>query len=98
MLYQHPGIPWLVYQFGTPQGQPGYTLRCQACGVVNVALSDAAFQQFAQQHAEHRSAQGVGLGDAIAAMTKAVGIAPCSPCEARRRMLNGIAPRIFPRR
>jgi hypothetical protein len=30
----------------------------------------------------------VGLGDVVAAMTKAVGIKPCGPCEQRRRLLN----------
>lgn len=32
--------------------------------------------------------RGIGLGDAIAKVTKAVGIKPCAPCEERRRKLN----------
>lgn len=30
----------------------------------------------------------VGAGDVIAALTKAVGIKPCPPCEKRRQLLN----------
>jgi len=32
--------------------------------------------------------QNLGLGDAVAKVTQAVGIKPCSPCEERRRKLN----------
>jgi hypothetical protein len=34
------------------------------------------------------------LGDAVAAMTKAVGIAPCSPCQARQAAMNRMGERI----
>ena len=33
-----------------------------------------------------------GLGDVIASATKAVGIKPCTSCEERRKMLNGMMP------
>ena len=33
-----------------------------------------------------------GLGDAVAAVTKAVGVAPCGGCLKRRQALNEIAP------
>jgi hypothetical protein len=33
-----------------------------------------------------------GFGDAIKAVTDAVGIPHCSKCEERRRMLNGLLP------
>lgn len=33
-----------------------------------------------------------GLGDAIAKVTKAMGIAGCEPCEERRRALNKLVP------
>jgi hypothetical protein len=36
-------------------------------------------------------AAGVGLGDLVARGTSAVGVAPCAPCAARRRALNGWA-------
>lgn len=33
-----------------------------------------------------------GLGDAVARVTKAVGIKPCGPCERRREWLNKYFP------
>jgi len=35
--------------------------------------------------------QGIQLGDAIAKLTKAFGIKPCSACEKRRQILNHIS-------
>ena len=32
--------------------------------------------------------RGIGLGDVIAGLTKALGIQPCNACERRRRWLN----------
>lgn len=36
-----------------------------------------------------------GLGDAVAAVTKAVGIPPCGGCAKRREALNAILPNPF---
>lgn len=36
-----------------------------------------------------------GLGDVVAAITKAVGIKPCPPCERRREALNKAVPNPF---
>ena len=33
-------------------------------------------------------AQEMGLGDLVAAVTKALGIRPCEPCEKRRAVFN----------
>jgi hypothetical protein len=33
-----------------------------------------------------------GVGDVIAAATKAVGIEPCTPCKARQQRLNELLP------
>ena len=30
----------------------------------------------------------IGLGDAVANVTKALGVQPCPPCEERRKKLN----------
>jgi len=30
----------------------------------------------------------IGLGDAVASVTQAVGVKPCSPCEERKKKLN----------
>jgi len=38
------------------------------------------------------SSQFRGVGDVIAAATKAVGIKPCSACEKRREALNRLMP------
>jgi len=33
-----------------------------------------------------------GLGDAVARVTKKLGVKPCTPCEERRRKLNKLVP------
>lgn len=50
-------------------------------------------QHFAQAHAHP-----YGLGDMVQRATSAMGIQPCEPCEERKRMMNGWAPNVWPRR
>ena len=38
--------------------------------------------------ADLAGAQGVGVGDLVAKLTKVFGIKPCSSCEQRRKVLN----------
>ncbi len=37
---------------------------------------------------EMANAQGMGVGDLVAKLTKVFGIKPCASCEQRRRVLN----------
>lgn len=37
----------------------------------------------------------MGLGDVIAGITKAIGIAPCQGCEERRQKLNRLFPKVL---
>lgn len=69
-----------------PRG--GVVCTCDQCGAQAHVAHPAQFAQ------GHRCA-AMGLGDAIARGTKALGIKPCSPCEERRRKLNGLMPRIW---
>ena len=39
----------------------------------------------------------IGGGDVVAGMTNALGIQPCTPCEARRRKMNALF-QLVPRR
>lgn len=84
----HPHVAWV----NCVQVAPGQ-FRC-VCTVCNAQMDAAAPAQgadmFARVHSEHKAAPThYGIGDMIAGVTKAVGIKPCSPCEARRRAMNG---------
>jgi len=94
-LVQHPQAPWIHYQ----QTPKGVVIQCNVCGVIHGPLTPAAADGFVGTHLQHQSAAPAhyGAGDAVAAATKAMGIAPCTPCEARRRMLNGLLPRVWRR-
>ena len=77
-------------------------IKCHGCGAV--ANDPAAFRSFAHAHQgcaarmQQAAAPGYGgLGDAIAAGTKAIGIQPCAPCQRRQAMLNRAVPRLFRR-
>lgn len=77
-------------------------VKCHGCGAVE--YNPAAVRAFmqghqscaARMHAPAAAGYG-GLGDAIAAGTKAVGIEPCTPCQRRQAMLNRAVPRLFRR-
>ncbi|MGB0889599.1 MAG: hypothetical protein ACPGWS_04885 [Solirubrobacterales bacterium] len=63
---------------------PLYPLRC-SCGYV--------IRDHAQTVDEGRLVSGVaGLGDIVAAVTKAVGIEPCGGCKDRQNVLNRLLP------
>lgn len=59
----------------------------------------AELEGFARAHARHQSASPthMGLGDAVAAVTRRLGIEPCAPCEERRYRLNQFVPQLFRR-
>lgn len=93
---KHQQIPWVdAQQQGTK-----IVVRCEVCSTVVTVDTPAQANQVALAHKEHRSAAAghYGAGDAIAAATKAMGISACTPCEKRRQMLNGMLPKVFPRR
>lgn len=79
-------------------------LKCHGCGSVVYPRSLGEEQGFLAAHraCEQRVAAPVapgygGLGDAVAAGTKALGITPCAPCQRRQAMLNRAMPRVFRR-
>lgn len=94
-MTRHPQVSWILWQRTTG----GFSARCEACGATVSAPSPQGVDAFAQAHLEHRSpAQGhYGAGDLVARATKALGIAACSPCEARRQAMNQAFPRVWRR-
>lgn len=92
---QHPQAPWIEFT----QTARGIVIGCNVCQAKAGPLTPAAADQFSRAHYEHRSTSSAhyGMGDAIAAATKAVGITPCTPCEARRRALNQLFPKVWRR-
>ena len=93
---RHAQVPW-VEANPSPEG---ITVHCTVCGALATVATPQQANQIALQHQEHQSpAPGhYGAGDAIARATKALGIEPCTPCEKRRQQLNGLLPRVWPRR
>ena len=87
-----PEIPWVLVAHHAGTGS--YAAACQVCRAQIDGLGQAQIAQFAQTHRVHQAPAGsMRLGDAVAAIAKpiakAVGMDPnCTPCEARRRMLN----------
>jgi hypothetical protein len=78
-----------------PHPQGGFVVRDMRTGETVHAPTRGHVARFA---AEHSAAPGYGgLGDAVAAVTKAVGVAPCTPCQARQAQLNGLLPRLWRR-
>lgn len=92
----HPQVRWVLWQ-ATPQG---FVVRCNVCGQSASAGDPTGVHAFARDHAQHESQSPThyGAGDAVAAVTKRLGIEPCTPCEARRRALNGMFPNLWRRR
>ncbi len=73
-------------------------MRCQRCGQEGTCGAPQGVDGFAADH-QHPTPvrQTMGLGDIVASATKAVGIKPCTPCEARQRQLNALFPRVWRR-
>lgn len=74
-----------------PHPSGGFHCRCPRCGQTALCNAPATFLQ------RHRCA-AIGAGDAVAGVTKALGIKPCAPCEQRRQKLNGFLPALFGRK
>lgn len=70
--------------------QVGFVCTCENCGA-------SAHVQHPQQFAKNHRCTRIGMGDVIARGTKALGVKPCSPCEERRRKLNGMFPSFWKR-
>lgn len=97
-VVQHPNVPTVHCQ----QGPGVYLCTCQICGAsMGHPGSGQAADQFARVHSAHQPAAPApthyGAGDLVAKATGALGIKPCSPCEARRRALNGLFPNVWRR-
>jgi len=99
MQIQHPNVSWVLC--GQSIGGSSWQCSCQVCGAQMGSFGSAqAADAFARVHSAHQSASPThyGLGDLIAKATSAVGIKPCSPCEARRRAMNGAFPQVLRKR
>lgn len=94
---RHPNVSWVL----CTQNGPSWACRCTVCGAAMGQFgSNQAADTFARAHSAHQSASPThfGLGDLVAKATGALGIKPCSPCEARRRQMNGWAPEVLRKR
>jgi len=90
-----PYSPRLPHILVGPHPQGGFIVHDTRTGLRAHA---ATREQVVSFVAEHSAAPGYrGLGDAVAAVTKAVGATPCTPCQARRAALNGLVPRLWRR-
>jgi hypothetical protein len=86
-------MPWLAWQ---PLTQ-GFAVRCAGCGAQGTVGTAQQVNAFVQQHAAHGPQQRhYAIGDAVAAVTQAVGIKPCEPCKKRQAQLNQLVPRGWP--
>lgn len=91
----HPRVRW-VRLTQLPNGT--VICQCDVCQQSAVANTAGHIEAFAGQHAQHQSSPThYGAGDVIAGVTHRMGIKPCTPCEQRRRMLNGVLPRLWRR-
>lgn len=82
--------------------QPGigiFICACQVCGAQTPPVSAQGADQFAAAHAAHQSQSPThyGAGDLVAKAAGALGIESCTPCEKRRRAMNGLLPRVWRR-
>ena len=82
-------IPWV--RFERVPNQPFY-VECAVCGIAGSG-DTAGVHAFAAQHQVHQPVEDyVPLGDAVARVAQPIArafhMAPCTPCEARRRALN----------
>lgn len=90
-----PYSPRLPHILVGPHPQGGFIVRDTRTGETVHAPTRGHVDGFA---ATHSAAPGyAGLGDAVAAMTRAVGAKPCTPCQARQATLNGLLPRLWRR-
>lgn len=90
-MNHHPQVPHVAWVRTTQ----GFAMRCQRCGVEATCGASQGVDRFASDH-QHPvpDRQAMGLGDVVAAVTKALGIKPCTPCEARQRRLNALFPKV----
>jgi len=85
-------VPWVLV--GLVPG--GFEVYCEVCSSGGLQVSKQGIADFASAHSAHQAPRGsLRLGDAVAAVAKPVARAmgldqSCTPCEARRRMLNSV--------
>jgi hypothetical protein len=93
-MNRHPYAPDVLWM----QTTQGFVMKCSHCQQQATSGLASGVNDFAAVH-QRCAAQPthLGLGDVVAAATKAVGIKPCTPCEARQRQLNGLFPRVWKR-
>jgi hypothetical protein len=79
---------------GTPECLAKHDVsQCDTCEFKQVRPVFSRIPSAAHADAERNVMRGLrGLGDVVAAMTTAVGIAPCGGCKERQEQLNRIIP------
>jgi len=87
-MRQHPVVPNVYFLLV----QQGVFVRCVGCHVEGILQPGATVDGFAVQHQHY-----YGAGDVVAGMTRALGVKPCTPCEARQQAMNRWMPRVFKR-
>jgi hypothetical protein len=85
---QHPTVQWIRLQ-ARPQGE--LAMVCEVCNQSMTAANTAQAEGFMQAHMQHTaSSSHVPIGDAVARVTKALGVKTCTPCEMRRKKMNNL--------
>ena len=97
MSWQAIGPQWVL-----GAEEDGYLYGfCEVCRAESGPTDEAGLEHFVNAHTAHQSTDFVGLGDAVTpyftAVGKMLGLQHCTPCERRRLMLNGLAPRLWRR-
>lgn len=91
-MQRHPQVPWVHFQ---PHPQGGFVATNTRTNQQVYAPDALALNQFA---ADSANAPGYhGAGDAVKAVTSALGIEGCSPCAARQAALNRMVPNLWRR-
>lgn len=97
-MVQHPNVAWISCNILRPGV---FQCSCSVCGAgMGAPGTNQAADLFARAHAQHQSTSPthLGAGDLVAKLTGALGIKPCTPCQARQRALNEAFPRVMRRR
>jgi hypothetical protein len=89
-----PRFPWIRSFYTAPErGYPGHVLDLRTREQAWVSTETELFAFIGR----HSAAPGLGLGNAVRALTKRLGFGECTPCAKRQAALNQAASRLFRR-
>jgi hypothetical protein len=89
----HPRIPWVTFQ---PHPRGGFVVLDTRTGQQAYAPNEPALHAFAADHSAPLGRSG--MGDAVRAVTKRLGVGECSPCARRQALMNASLPSFRSRR